>query len=90
MFLPEVSLGDDEFLQRELAVCAGEHLTLHRVRRSESKDVHGFRLADAVTTIHRLHVLVRIPVAVVDDHRVGRREVDPQTTRASGEQEDAE
>jgi hypothetical protein len=36
---------------------------------------------------HGLQIVLRVPVRVKDDDRVGSRQIDPQPTRASGQQE---
>ena len=41
-------------------------------------DLDGLGLADAVDARHGLDVRLRVPVAVVQDHRVRSEEVDPQ------------
>jgi hypothetical protein len=45
-------------------------------------------LADAVRAVHRLQVHLRVPVRVVQDHDVRRRQVDAQPARARRQQED--
>lgn len=44
-------------------------------------------LPDAVRAVLGLRVAVRVPVRVVDDDRVGAREVDAQAARARGKEE---
>ena len=62
--------------------------------RVESRDddgglyLHGARLADPVRARLRLDVVVRVPIRVVDDDRVGRRQVEPEPARARRQQHD--
>lgn len=52
--------------------------------------VHGdlLGLAQAVRAVHGLLVYCGVPVRVVEDHRVGGREVDAQTASSSREKKD--
>ena len=44
-------------------------------------------LADTVTSSLSLEVVLGVPVAVIDDHRVRRHQVDAEAAGAGGEQE---
>ena len=44
-------------------------------------------LSNSVAPVLRLQVLLRVPIGVVDDARVGCRQVDPQATGAGADQE---
>lgn len=51
-----------------------------------NRDLAG--LAETMSTIHGLRVVGRVPVMVVEDDGVGRRQVDTQPTRTSAQDED--
>ena len=54
----------------------------------EAVDDDGSCLADAVGAVLRLKVLLRVPVRVEEDDRVGRREVNPLASGARTEEEE--
>ncbi|KAI3476655.1 hypothetical protein L1887_61750 [Cichorium endivia] len=83
----ELALLDDERLELAFVASALEDLLLHRIRRHESEDQHGLGLADAVNSVLRLQIHLRVPVRVVEDDRVGSDQVDAETTGARAEQE---
>ena len=47
------------------------------------------RLPDPMTSRHRLHIILRVPVRVVDDDCVGRDQIDADAARSCGEEHDA-
>jgi len=62
----------------------------HYVSALEGRQAHGQDracLADAVGAAEGLDVRVWVPVAVVDDDRVGARQVEPEPARARAQQE---
>ena len=61
---------------------------LARVARDEPVDVDRLGLADAVAARLGLDVVLRVPVGVVDDHRVGGDEVDADAARARAKEEE--
>ena len=65
-----------------LAVRHLEHLLVDGRRARELDDADGARLAHPVAAVHRLLVGGGVEVGVVGDHRVRRRQVDPQPARA--------
>ena len=83
-----VAVADDGVLEAKLLVGRVEEVHLVRVTRHEPVDAHKLRLADAVAARLRLQVVLRVPVGVVDDDRVGRGEVDAHAARARAEQEE--
>ena len=42
-----------------------------------------------MTSRHRLHIILRVPVRVVDDDCVGRDQIDADAARSCGEEHDA-
>ena len=78
----EAALLNDGMFETELVVGGGEHVHLVRISRHELVHLHGLRLADAVAAGHRLHVVLRVPVAIEDDARVRGDEVDADAARA--------
>lgn len=62
-------------------------MRLHR--RSSAGAAGGLarKLTDAVGAVHRLRIARRVPVAVVEDHRIGTGEVDALTTSLRGQEE---
>ena len=75
-------------LEAELLVGQLQHVVLVRALGAELVHLHGLGLADAVHARHGLHVVLRVPVRVEDDHGVGGREVDADAARARREDED--
>ena len=59
-----------------------EHLALVGVARDEPVDLDVLLLPDAVTARLRLQVVLRVPVAVVDDDGVGGGEIDAEAAGA--------
>ena len=55
-------------VQAELATRGLEHHLLVGRARDQPVDHHFLRLADAVAARLRLHVVLRVPVGVVNDH----------------------
>ena len=53
----------------------------------ETIDHDGSLLPDAMRAILRLKIALRIPIRVVDDHRVSRHQIQAETASASGQQE---
>ena len=47
-------------------------------------DDDGSLLTDAMSSILRLQIALRIPIRVVDDHRVRRHQIQAQSTGAGG------
>ena len=84
----ETALLNDGMLEPELVVGGGEHVHLVRISRHELVHLHGLRLADAMAAGHRLHVVLRVPVGVVDDDRVGGRQINPHAARTCREEEE--
>mmetsp|Transcript_23997 Transcript_23997/g.42991 ORF Transcript_23997/g.42991 Transcript_23997/m.42991 type:complete len:383 (-) Transcript_23997:1041-2189(-) len=64
------------------------HLDIDTVHREQPVNGHWSILPDAMTPIHRLGVLMGVPIGVEDDARVGGGKVDSQSSRAGGEEED--
>ena len=60
---------------------------LDRAARYEAVDHDTIGLADTMGAAERLDVVVGVPVGVVDDDRVGGRQVDPETSSSRGEEE---
>mmetsp|Transcript_31084 Transcript_31084/g.59984 ORF Transcript_31084/g.59984 Transcript_31084/m.59984 type:complete len:315 (-) Transcript_31084:1667-2611(-) len=77
---------DDQVIKHHLPLGTLEDVLLHRVLGHKPVDVHRVLLADAVRAGHGLQVVLRVPVAVKDDHRVRRREVDAQPARTRRQQ----
>ena len=80
--LPEEIVVEGELLARALV-----HGTLVGAARDEAVDAHLLRLADAVAPRHALHVVLRVPVRVVQNDRVGGGQVDADAARSGGEEE---
>jgi len=79
--------AEHSLVQAQLQRGLVEHLALVRVRRDQPVDGHVLLLADAVAARLRLQVILRIPVAVVDDDGVGGRQVDAEAARPRAQQE---
>ena len=75
-------------LEAQLLVGRGQHVHLVRVARDQLIDLHRLRLSDAVAARHGLDVILRVPVGVVYDDSVGRRQVDADAARPRREQEE--
>jgi outer membrane receptor protein involved in Fe transport len=76
------AVSDDRMLEAELLVGRIEEVHLVRISRDELVHVDRARLPDAMATRPRLDVVLRVPVGVVDDDRVGGRQVDAHAARA--------
>ena len=92
-FLEEGLRGEATLLERKLAEMALligllEDVLLHGALAHQPVDVHVARLPDAVRAVLRLRVHRRVPVRVVEDHRVGAHQIDAQTARPRAEDED--
>ena len=81
------AVGVHRALEAELAVGSLDHLRFVRVLGDEAEDLDSLGLPDAVRARHRLHVVLRVPVGVEDDARVGGDQVDAEAARARREQE---
>mmetsp|Transcript_33192 Transcript_33192/g.105872 ORF Transcript_33192/g.105872 Transcript_33192/m.105872 type:complete len:254 (+) Transcript_33192:346-1107(+) len=86
----ELALGDDQLLELQLLLGLDEDLLLDRPAGGQPVHHHALGLADAVAAVLRLQVHVRVPVAVEDDARVCRHEVDAEPARAGREQKDVD
>ena len=75
-------------LQAELLVGQLKHVVLVGALGAQLVDLHGLGLADPMYARHRLHIVLRVPVGVEDNDRVGRGQVDPHAARARREYED--
>ena len=73
-------------LQAQLQTRALEHRRLVRPARDEAIHAHRLRLPNPVAARLRLHVVLRVPVGVEDDHRVGRGERDAHAACARAQQ----
>lgn len=56
--------------------------------RQQAEHENRLALANAMASVLRLKILLRIPVRVEDHHRVGRRQVQPQSAGARRQQKD--
>ena len=72
----------DHLVEEELLLRALNDAHLHGAPRNEAVDVHNLRLADPVDARHCLHVHLRVPVRIEQDHGVRRLEVDPHPSGA--------
>mmetsp|Transcript_22778 Transcript_22778/g.67502 ORF Transcript_22778/g.67502 Transcript_22778/m.67502 type:complete len:715 (+) Transcript_22778:982-3126(+) len=88
LLLGEPALLDDGVVHLQLLLRALDNLLLDRVLGDETEDLDLLLLPDPVRAVHRLQVGLRVPVAVVDDDRVGRLQVDAEPARARGEEEE--
>ena len=61
---------------------------LDRVPGNESIDHDFVLLSDTMRSGQSLNVIVRIPIGVIDDDRVGSVQVDAQATGSGGQEED--
>ncbi len=80
---PSVKTADfsnrsDAFLAAFDSVC---HI-LDTVRRQKTKHSHGLSLADSMTSVLGMQTNPRIPIAIIDDDRVVRCQID--TTESTG------
>mmetsp|Transcript_35108 Transcript_35108/g.57362 ORF Transcript_35108/g.57362 Transcript_35108/m.57362 type:complete len:336 (+) Transcript_35108:400-1407(+) len=85
-FLHVFHVAHHHFVERQLLIGTFEHALLVAVARDQSIHIHLFRLADAMATRNRLHIVHRVPVRVVNDHRVGRHQVDADAACSRGQQ----
>jgi len=47
------------------------------------------RLPNTMAARHRLHIILGVPVRVVDDHRIRGHQIDADAARSCGEEHDA-
>jgi len=85
---PSVHALQDSLVQPQLETSSVEHFSLVGVLGHQPVDLHHLLLPDPVAPGLRLQVVLRVPVAVVDDARVRSGEVDAQATSLGAEQED--
>ena len=75
-------------LEAELLVGRIEEVHLVRISRHQPVDAHELGLADAMAARLGLQIVLRVPVGIVDDDRVGGRQVDAHAARARAQQEE--
>ena len=63
--------------------CLPHDLLLQRALRDEAVDIDDLLLTDAMRTVHGLGVVRRIPIVVIENNRIGSREVDAETACTS-------
>lgn len=78
--------GEHGLIQPELLAGPLKHLRLIGAARHQPTHFHLLGLADAVHACLRLNVVLRVPVAVVDDDGVCYGQVDAQTAGARRQQ----
>ena len=83
-----VELAHDEMFHHHFLLRDLHDPLLDRPAAHQPEDDDGRQLAQPVGARERLDVVVRVPVGVVQDHRVRRRQVDALPARARREQED--
>ena len=81
---------DDLGVNVELEARLVENVLLDRVLANEAVHAHFALLTDAVSTVLRLEVHLRVPVAIKDDDRVGRLQVQSETAGTSAQDEHIE
>ena len=86
--LAEVTADDGHALEFLLGDLLLHHLDIDRVDGQKTVNRNRTVLTDAMATVHGLRILVRVPIGVENDARVGRGEVDAQTTSTGTQQED--
>ena len=86
--LVEHSGLDDFLVDVEFVLGSCQDALLHRVDGQQSQHAHLVLLPDPVRAVLRLQILVRVPVGVEDDDRVGRLQVQTETARARRQDED--
>ena len=79
---------DDKSIKVAFVGGARQDLLFDQSVGYKAKDAHFVLLADAVSAVLRLRVHHGVPVAVEEDHRVGRGEVQTQPTRSRTQQKD--
>ena len=82
------AVSNDRMLESELLVGRIEEVHLVRVARHQPVDAHELGLADAMAARLGLQVVLWVPVGIVDDDRVGGRQVDAHAARARAQQEE--
>eukprot|EP00982_Pelagococcus_subviridis_P014849 31362-Pelagococcus_subviridis.AAC.11 len=78
--------AEDSLVEAVLLRARLEERLLVRRLGDESVDFHLLRLTDAMAPRHRLEVVLRVPVRVVDDRGVRGGQRDPHPARASGQE----
>jgi hypothetical protein len=86
--LLEVSTNEYSFVQSQFLRGSFEHLSLISVAGDESVDLHFTLLSDSVGSGCGLHIVLGVPVRVIDDDNIGRGEVDADSSCLGGEEED--
>ena len=71
---------DDHLLKLPLSSGPLHNLLVDGVGCDQSVDHHWLGLPDSVTSVLCLEILLGIPVTVIDDASVGRRQVDAETS----------
>ena len=79
---------DDLLVHVQLEPGRGQDSLLDGVDHHETQNSDLVLLPDSVSPILGLEILVRVPIGVEDDDRVGGLQVQPETSGSSGEQED--
>ena len=74
----ELAPQENGLIQPQLLGGSLEHLRLIGLRGDQTVHLHFLLLADSMGTRSGLHVVLRVPVRIEDDHDVGAGQVDPQ------------
>ena len=82
------AVANDRLLESKLLIGSIEQVHLVRLARHQAVDAHQLGLSDAMAARLGLQVVLRVPVGVVDDDGVGRRQVDADAARARAEEEE--
>jgi hypothetical protein len=77
----------NQLIQAQLLCRSLKHAFLHAPICNETEDVYLLCLTNAVCTIHRLKICLRIPVAVVEYNNVCSGEVDTKPSSTRGKEE---
>ncbi|KAH9409282.1 hypothetical protein TYRP_010285 [Tyrophagus putrescentiae] len=79
---------NDLLIEVQLVLGRRQNALLHRVHSDQPQHPHLILLPNSMRPILRLQILVRIPVRIKDDDRIGRLQIQPQTSGSSGQQKD--
>ena len=79
---------NDFSIKVQLELGPFQNVLFNRINRDQAENAHFLGLTDTMGAVLSLQVLMRIPVAVENDDRVSRLQIETQTTGSGAEHED--
>jgi hypothetical protein len=73
-------LMNNEAFKLQLVAGSAQNLGLYRVGGGKSKHNNGLCLANTMATILGLQIHLRVPVRIINDNRIGSRQVDTEAS----------